>query len=83
MAGRPLKVMEVLSNSPPKKLVYKGRTYVLAKTREDLMWEQVERLLSQMLNTVKSDRPSISKKSGVAGTYQELKVFLKDLGVTL
>lgn len=68
-------------NLPPKKLSYKGCTYILAKTREDMMWDKVSDLLTAMLKSTKSDTPSVHKRGAIASSYQELKILLKDLGV--
>jgi len=82
MDGRASEITKKSSfNPPPKKLSYKGCTYTLAKTREDLMWERVAELLTSMAKSAQENTPPIHKRGVIASPYQELKILFKDLGV--
>ena len=68
---------------PSKRLLYKGFSYVLAKTEEENLWElRIADLLEKLLNIAKNeDLPSHTKKENAAQLYSELRTYFKQLGL--
>jgi len=72
----------VHAKTPPKKLLYKGSTYVRAKTEADRLWGKAAPLLKRLHESAIDDKLAAEeKKARAARDLQELREYLKLLGL--
>ena len=69
------------ATTPATMLLYRGQLYRLARTQEDLAWENIAKLAKQVNDVSKSKISGIDKRDRVGYLLTEMTKHLKVVGL--